>query len=212
MNPKIHEGRRSAVARGNDPRAIGFGDGQLWVANTSDGTVSRVEKDGSVSATVTVGQAPRGVAADNSGIWISNGDSDSVSVIDPGTNTASQTVRLASGADPKGSAISAGRVWIATRGTGRVSPINDEDARGWNRRSRSATSPATSPLAAGELTSRAATGASTDHPASESPTGKPIVTPRDLPKGSSPENASSGYGEIWVADGGNNTVIPLTTV
>src|SRR3954454_5191862 len=72
---------------GADPRAIGVVGDSLYVTNTGESTVSKITPGQGLTDTIGVGSGPRGVAAGPGGVWISNGDDDSVSVIDPATDT-----------------------------------------------------------------------------------------------------------------------------
>ena len=54
----------------------------IWVANSGDGTVSKVNTlTNTVIATVTVGANPRGIAFDGSHIWVTNFGDNTVSKI-----------------------------------------------------------------------------------------------------------------------------------
>ena len=68
--------------------AIAVGLGAVWVANTLDATVSRIEPStGTVSGTVPVGQGPRDVAVGLGSVWVANEFAGTVSQIDPRTNS-----------------------------------------------------------------------------------------------------------------------------
>jgi YVTN family beta-propeller protein len=56
---------------GKDPRGIAFGEGSIWVANTGDGTVSRIDAtSGRVVDTIEVGGSPQSVAVGEGGVWV----------------------------------------------------------------------------------------------------------------------------------------------
>jgi len=83
------------------PSGIIISADSVWVAN-GDNTVVRLDAaTGSVVATVKVGQLPQqgDVAADGT-IWIPNQFEDTISVIDPQTNTVASTVKLKTGSAP----------------------------------------------------------------------------------------------------------------
>jgi RHS repeat-associated protein len=66
---------------GNDPTALGVGDGNIYVANSGSGTVSVIPIGAkSVSATITVGSDPDAVLVDGD-VYVANKGSNSVSVI-----------------------------------------------------------------------------------------------------------------------------------
>jgi YVTN family beta-propeller protein len=201
------------ITVGTDPRAIGFAAGSLWVANAGSNNVYRIEKDGTVSATIGVGAGPRGVAAGPGGVWISNGDDSTISIISPKTNTLTDTVQLPAGADPKGSAIAAGEFWVANEGNDTVTPI-DLNTHVAGTAIPVGKEPRDVSVGGDNLyVSNGGSGSATEiTPASASPTHKPLTDTFHLGKGSAPENASSGLGQVWVADGGTDTVVPLTPV
>jgi len=58
---------------GNGPTALAAGDGVVWVANSLDGTASRIDATtGSVTAAVPVGDGPSGLAVDGKSTWVTN--------------------------------------------------------------------------------------------------------------------------------------------
>jgi YVTN family beta-propeller protein len=90
--------------------AIGFGS--VWIVNTADGSVSRIDPAAAkVVATIRVGSAPFGVAAGEGAVWVANQDDDSLSRIDPATNRVARTVPV--GMLPIGVAVTPGAVWVA---------------------------------------------------------------------------------------------------
>ena len=57
---------------GDGPTAVAFGAGAVWVANTSDGTVSRIDPETyEVVKTIEVGNAPAGIAVYEGRVWVS---------------------------------------------------------------------------------------------------------------------------------------------
>jgi YVTN family beta-propeller protein len=79
----------------------------------------RWDQDPSKPATVTVGSGPFGVAFDGTYIWVANTSSNSVSKIDPSTNTVTATVTGLS--NPLGVAFDGTNIWVANYGSGTVS-------------------------------------------------------------------------------------------
>ena len=72
-------------------------------------------------ATVTVGTSPWGVAFDGTNIWVNNFNSNSVSKINPTTNTVTATVTV--GMNPVGVAFDGTNIWVANAGSANVSKI-----------------------------------------------------------------------------------------
>ena len=62
---------RSTVRVGRIPGAIAVSGGTVWVANTRDGTVSRIDSETLDVTTIRVGGKPGGLAATQDGVWVS---------------------------------------------------------------------------------------------------------------------------------------------
>jgi YVTN family beta-propeller protein len=53
------------------PLGVAAGAGSLWVANSGDGTVTRIDPvSGRVVETIAVGGSPNGIAAVGDEIWV----------------------------------------------------------------------------------------------------------------------------------------------
>ncbi len=76
---------------GDDYQARGIAvtsDGDVWVANTGSGKVTRWSNDGVKKTAIAVGNSPTGVAVDAAGkVWVVNNGDDYIKRIDPATNT-----------------------------------------------------------------------------------------------------------------------------
>jgi streptogramin lyase len=59
---------------GLGPSAIAVGEGAVWVANNSDGTVSRVDPKSGPVAPITLGAPPGGIVAAYGSVWTSPGE------------------------------------------------------------------------------------------------------------------------------------------
>ncbi|MBU6399863.1 MAG: right-handed parallel beta-helix repeat-containing protein [Verrucomicrobia bacterium] len=74
-------------------------DGDVWVANSGPGTVTRWSNDGVVKATIPVGAEPTGVAVDASGkVWDVNNGDEYIKRIDPAVNAVDLSKRIIGGA------------------------------------------------------------------------------------------------------------------
>ena len=61
----------TSFAVGRAPVGIAYGAGAVWVANSGDGTVSRIDPTTSkVVATIRVGNSPRGIAVGGGKVWV----------------------------------------------------------------------------------------------------------------------------------------------
>ena len=68
-----------------------------------------------VTATIAVGGTPFGVAADGTSIWVTNRTSDTVSRIDPATNSVAATITV--GDRPWDVASDGTNIWVANAGS-----------------------------------------------------------------------------------------------
>eukprot|EP00977_Amphora_coffeiformis_P028015 scaffold34682_cov243-Amphora_coffeaeformis.AAC.12 len=76
-------------------------DDDVWIANSNSGSVTRLKNDGTLLASITVGDVPTGVSVDSDGyVWVANMNSNNVMRIDPATNSVDMTVSLGVGAAP----------------------------------------------------------------------------------------------------------------
>jgi YVTN family beta-propeller protein len=76
-------------------------DDHIWVANSGSDTVTRLDNDGNLLATIPVGDEPTGVSVDAAGkVWVTNRYSNNAMRIDPATNSVDLTVDLGSGSIP----------------------------------------------------------------------------------------------------------------
>jgi YVTN family beta-propeller protein len=124
------------VPVGTSPSAVAFGHGSLWVANTEDDTVSRLDPDErEVVATIGTGAAVD-IAIGPAAVWVANGIDGTLSRIDPASNDRVATTDLR-GDDPiaprtiNSVAVGEGAVWAAAVGRDvvRIDPAtNDVEA------------------------------------------------------------------------------------
>ena len=78
-----------AVTVGQNPGGIAYGAGSIWVTNTSDGTVSRINpRSHAVTQTITVHTQPVGIAVNGDNVWVANSGDSSVSWINAAKDDA----------------------------------------------------------------------------------------------------------------------------
>ena len=109
--------RRIAVGRGLS--GVAWGHGALWVTNTVDGTVSRIDgRSGVQTAVIGLGSqsGPASVVVSGSAVWVGNERAGTVARIDPARNAVAQTLRT--GNHPQGLAVVDGALWVSVRATG----------------------------------------------------------------------------------------------
>jgi YVTN family beta-propeller protein len=67
----LNFGSPRQIPVGDGPTAVAFGAGAIWVANASDGTVSRIDPETYEVETIEVGNAPAGIAVSGERVWVS---------------------------------------------------------------------------------------------------------------------------------------------
>ena len=98
---------------GRGASGIAVGAGAVWVANTLDDTVTRIDPaTGETKATIPVGAGPRGLAVGLGAVWVADSRGADVSRIDPRTDRV-RTIPV--GGSPEGVVVDAGRVWVTVQ-------------------------------------------------------------------------------------------------
>jgi YVTN family beta-propeller protein len=117
-------GRVTASARvGATPAGIASGAGRVWVTNSADATVTRLDTvGGHVDQTLEVGSSPAGVAVGAGSVWVANSLDGSVSRIDPRAGEVVQTVNV--GRRPVAVAVGGRAVWVADADGDAVIPLD----------------------------------------------------------------------------------------
>ena len=83
---RSHNQLGTTIAVGSRPRGVAWGDGSVWVANSGDGTVSRVDpQTDRVTATIAVGQSPQSLVVTAGVVWVSVAASPAVPASSSGT-------------------------------------------------------------------------------------------------------------------------------
>ncbi|MEG3224395.1 MAG: hypothetical protein BME94_02445, partial [Methanobacteriales archaeon Met13] len=73
-------------------------DGDVWVANSNPGTVTRYSNNGVLKATISVGNTPTGLSMDADGkVWVVNYGDEYIHRINPATNTIELSKRIPGG-------------------------------------------------------------------------------------------------------------------
>jgi streptogramin lyase len=105
---------------GSDPSrtAVNAETGDVWVANRASNNITKLDIEGNVIKTCTVGSGPRGVAIEEFGdVWVANYSSGNMVKIS-GTSTDCTILNtVALGGAPYGLAIdSSNNIWVSNRG------------------------------------------------------------------------------------------------
>jgi len=98
------------IAVGNGPTAITVGDGAVWVVDSLDDTVVRIDPGTqSVTQTIPVGHSPTAVAFGAGSVWVANSDDGTVTRINPATDVK---VTIPVGGSPQAITIANGKAWV----------------------------------------------------------------------------------------------------
>ena len=110
--------RQGSVGVGNAPSAIAAGAGSVWVTNSADGTVTRIDPATLVAATIPVGHGPAAVAVNAAGAWVANAGDNALVRIDTGTNAVAGTTPVGEG--PAAVLATPTALWVANGRDGTV--------------------------------------------------------------------------------------------
>jgi serine/threonine protein kinase/streptogramin lyase len=120
LDSDINQPVGGPIAVGANPDEVEARDGVVWVANTDDGTVSRVEDD--AQKTFTVGAGPEGLSLGDKFLWVANGNDNSVSRIDLSSGEVLPPIPV--GNKPIGIFAGSRFVWVTNSFSGSVSRID----------------------------------------------------------------------------------------
>ena len=99
---------------GSGPAGIAVTPDAVWVANSLDQTVSRLDPaSGTVTATIGIGDGPSGIVAARDGVWVSDEFDATLRRIDPHSARVVRAVHL--GSSPRGMVVAGSGVWVAAR-------------------------------------------------------------------------------------------------
>jgi YVTN family beta-propeller protein len=115
----------------NDPAAITYAEGALWVANFDANTVTELNPlDRTVKRNATVAAGPVAITAYAGSVWVVGSGQDAVSRIAIAADTGSTLVTtIHVGHRPNAIASGAGAVWVTNQGDRTVSRIDPETNR-----------------------------------------------------------------------------------
>jgi YVTN family beta-propeller protein len=109
---------------GTNPNGIAFDGADIWVANFSSSTVSKVQAStGLVIGAVTVGSGPSAVAFDGANIWVTNQKSTTVSKVRASDGGCVGTCTFAVGTGPNGIAFDGTNIWVTNEYSNNVTKL-----------------------------------------------------------------------------------------
>lgn len=107
-----------SVGVGNAPSAIAAGAGSLWVTNSADGTVTRIDPTTLLVRTIPVGHGPAAVSVNDAGSWVANAGDNTVVRVDAATGAVAGTTPVGEG--PTAVLATPTAVWVANGRDGTV--------------------------------------------------------------------------------------------
>ncbi len=97
---------------GREPRALAAGGGSIWVADTRDQTVSRLDPDQNRVVTIPVGSDPVAVAFGDGALWVAERGDSTVAQISPASNKVTRRIERINA--PSSLAVGHGAVWVGS--------------------------------------------------------------------------------------------------
>ena len=116
-----------SVAVGNVPSAIAAGAGSVWVTNSHDGTVTRIDPETLVTKPIQVGNGPAAVAVNAAGAWIANAGDNALVRVDTETNAVVETTTVGDG--PTAVLATPTALWVANSRDGTVMRLDPRSGR-----------------------------------------------------------------------------------
>jgi YVTN family beta-propeller protein len=108
---------------GAQPNAITITGRDVWVVNSGDGTVTRINADSNTSTqTIPVGTLPDAIASGPRGIWVGNRGDDTIQYIDP--TTGAPRPAISADGPPDGIALDGNTAWVTDTLDGTVSQVD----------------------------------------------------------------------------------------
>jgi peptide/nickel transport system substrate-binding protein len=108
---------------GNGPSGIAIGYGSVWVTNSSDGTLSRINATtGAAQPAIPLGSGATDVAVGLGAVWVSDEASGRVLRVEPQTDQLTEPINVGNG--PTAITVGYGSVWVTNSLDGTVSRID----------------------------------------------------------------------------------------
>jgi YVTN family beta-propeller protein len=188
---------------GRKPDGLAIGDRSVWVANSGDGTASRIDPaDDQSGEEIPVGDNPDSVAIGGGSVWITNRDDNSVTELDARTGEQ-RGGPIPVGPAPEGVAYGEATVWVAESGGGSVSRIDPKTRT--VTRVRVGTGPVGVAVGDGSVWVANATDGTVAR--IDPRTNALIRTPVEV--GSQPRGIAVGHGSVWVTSAAEGSVARL---
>jgi ABC-type transport system substrate-binding protein/class 3 adenylate cyclase len=111
LDPETHEAKQT-IEVGDGPRGLAVSGADLWVANSLDGTVSRVSTETNREVqTYPVGNTPTGVTVGARSVWVTNAGDGTISRLDAASGAVEKLIDAE--APVRDIAFGGGSVWVS---------------------------------------------------------------------------------------------------
>ena len=116
----------ATVRVGRQPYAVAFAAGSVWVTNSDDGTVARIDPStNKVVARIRVARNPYGIAARSRSLWVASLGAGTISSLEASSGRVVKTIRV--GGDPVGVALTSGGIWFSQNSEGAVTRLSNQN-------------------------------------------------------------------------------------
>jgi YVTN family beta-propeller protein len=115
---------RSQIRLGDGPGPSAADGASVWIANTLDETVSRVDAESGQVATIDIDGDPAGVATGAGFAWVADATEGTLEQVDPEANRVVGSLEVGNG--PGGLAVAFDAVWVTTAVDGAVVRVDLE--------------------------------------------------------------------------------------
>jgi YVTN family beta-propeller protein len=189
---------RSEIPLGDGPGPSATDGKSVWIANTLDDTVSRVDAESGQVSTIDIEGEPTGVATGADFAWVTDATEGTVEQVDPEANVVVGSLEVGNGA--AGVAVAFRAVWVVTAVDGEVARVD------------LATGEVTDRIPVGSRPTAIAAGAGSLWVTDEAAGTVVRVQPGSgrvseaIAVGNGPSSVAFGEGAVWVANRIDGTV------
>ena len=110
------------ITVGSNPTGVAAGAGAVWVANSGEQTITRIDPRSGHPTTIDVHADPTELVVGAGAVWMTSSTNRTVSQLDPRSGRVVQPIQVGGG--PSGIAVGHDAVWVANSLDGTVSRIN----------------------------------------------------------------------------------------
>ncbi|MGH2750962.1 MAG: hypothetical protein ACRDK3_08840 [Actinomycetota bacterium] len=194
------------VEVGDSPLGVAIGRDSVWVANSGDGTLSRIDPDtNEVVDSVDIGGTPVEVAVAGGSVWVALDDEPRLVAVDAGT-LETREVALSGGGTNLDVASGGGHLWVVSPDT----PLQRIDSGDFTAlvQTTSVSEPVDIAVGGGKVWVLGAEGA-IDQIDMTSGLGPEATFTLDSPVSPSASDLASDGVSLWISDGDTRTIVRL---